>query len=927
MLCFFLMHYTSVTFAQPVLCMQIGQNFVPHDVVGANDNSITHTSSLGGPGWSFQNIEINGLLIVNTNFNIQSCKLKMGSNARIQVEPGVLFQSVGSQYFHCGNKFWKGFFLNGGTSNFYFNHIEDAKIAVEIKSADARAVMLANLFNRNERGVYAQNIAVNALLAGNTFSCHLWLNAGSYYSYTGIELINCPAATIGRTEAVEGYRNKFKDQQRGIYLLNSTATIGLSEFKNNRDCGISARNSVFTIRGAHLNMTSDFSNNEADVMAESSSMNVFYCYMDSCKTNNITSIANNNLEQIHLSDNEIHVTNYPDPQNFKAAIRLDRTRNGNDPTFRNTILRNRIFIHEFGLHDRRGIYVKGAASCRDFMWIDANVIEAEKGGADSHPTKFIDIDISGAENFQITKNVIRSANSYEHGSSRWGIFMVNGANLPAEGNMLWNNQVTGWGGNDNGCCAIHAENAGPWSICSNTTDNTYRGFHFTGNCGESVFGLNNIGDHNADPMNQYVGGAGLIMQGHGADNAFLGDQVCQANYWNPVDYSRPNAFTAILLGKNHDAPSQPTIWSNQFHVQNLADPHQAPIDRNPGSGWFVNGLECLTPTGCVGTLDPKLDEYDARMLDQYPVPNLAPEVEEWQSTRWVLAKLMRYPALNTGDAAAFKNAYAQSSAALYARFDSMLNAVANVTTSVQATLLALEEDIKQKQAQIEALETGISDYTQISPALLQSRSALLAELAMLAQQRDNLREQNALVVNALLDACAQFNNTLPVSQVYEQNQQRINTAAIKIAKGIELSQADKDALHQIAGQCLQVAGRTRSQAAGLLPAEENGGYWLEDTDSHNCPSRAGNRAEAISTGMLLSPNPASDLVKVAFERPASGVLTVYDQMGRALQDIALESPVSNLEIPVSQLSNGIYFLAFRNEAGKTSQSARFMVLR
>jgi len=254
------------------------------------------------------------------------------------------------------------------------------------------------------------------------------------------------------------------------------------------------------------------------------------------------------------------------------------------------------------------MHIRGGASIHDFMRIDSNTIEAMTGGNSGRQTKFIDIDISGADNFKVTRNTIRSTNTFSTGNNRWGIFMVNGANTPAEGNVLWYNNILGIGP-DGGCCAIHAENAGPWSICSNTTDHTYRGFHFIGNCGKSSFGLNTINDHNLDPLNLYVGGTGLFLQGHGADNAFLGDQECLGNHWALTDYSLANAYTAILLGNNLSGPSGSTIQINEFKVENLNDPHQAPIDRNPMQNWFKPGTDCLqTPTECAEQTSSGFDE-------------------------------------------------------------------------------------------------------------------------------------------------------------------------------------------------------------------------------------------------------------------------------------------------------------------------------
>lgn len=850
----------------------------------------------------------------------------MGRNAVIQIEPNIAFQSVTSKYFRCGNDFWTGFVLKGGTSDIWFNHIEDAAIAINIMSSSANLVLAGNTINRNNKGLYAQNITVNATVAANIFDCSTPLNAStSPLAYAGVHLISC-SAVIGRTDNVPGFRNTFKKQSFGMRISNSTATIGLSTFNGNTR-GVYATGSNVTIRGADAGLTTNFSFDGEDVYTTQSSMNLFFCHMDSCKRNNITSLLNNNKEQVHIHDNTIHVTNEPMPANEKFGISLDRSRNGSDEEFRNTIDRNHLIIHDFGGNRRRGMHIRGGASIHDFMRIDSNTIEVMTGGSQTIHTKFVDIDISGADNFKITRNTVRSTNGYATGNNRWGFFMVNGATTPAKGNVFLGNNILGIGPDD-GMCAVHAEDAGPWGICSNMTDHAYRGFHFIGSCGKSSFGANTIKDHNVDPLNAYVGGTGIFLQGHGADNVFLGDQECQANMWAVTDYALSNAYTAIVVGNETDPPLPSTIQNNQFKVADLSDPTQAPIDRNPMENWFIAGQCLQTPTDCVENQStPNFDEQDEWIRNNYPLPQISPSVEEWQSTRYVLAKLMRYPELATGNVLVFKNAYNQSSAALFARFDSMMSAISLATAGSQTNMKNLEISIQSKQAQINALDASITDYTNLEPGLLASRAVLLGELAVLSDQYNVLLTQNISTQESLLYACEQYNNTLPANKGYEQNQKLLNALAIQYARGIELTQVDKDALHAIAQQCTQIAGRTKAAAAAMLPPEEGAQYWRENPDEYNCPQRTARDAGPQDLGFSLSPNPCSDFLNVQFELPFVGNLSISDLSGRVLESRLIHDESKGLSIPVGHLSNGVYLLTCTNSSGKLPVSTKFVVLR
>jgi hypothetical protein len=911
--------------AQQTLCQQIGENFLPNFTIGTNEISFTFTSALGVADWNNQKVVINGTLVINSNFQINSCSLKMGKNASIQINPNVSFQTTFSKYFRCGNDLWTGFVVIGGNSVIAFSHVEDAKTGIDLRSSNASVGVGANVFNRNGKGVFAQNIVPNIILVANNFDCTSPVNGNVFpLASAGVELINCPSATIGRVDH-PFYRNLFKRQSIGVKLSNSTASIGLSTFNNN-SVGVSTQGGNVTIRGANAALPTNFSLNGNDIQAKSTSLEVFLCHLDSCRNNNITSLANNNREQVHIHDNTIHITNEPSPSNSKFGISLDRSKLGNDNLFRNTIDRNHIVIHSFGKNNRRGMHVRGGAATHDYMQIDSNTIEVKAGGSNATHTKFIDIDISGAENFRITRNTIRSENKFSTGNNRWGIFMVNGATSPAEGNILWSNNISGIGPDD-GCCAIHAENAGPWSICDNITDHTYRGFHFIGNCGKSMFGSNIIKNHNVDPLNLYVGGTGLFLQGHGADNVFLGDQECQSNFWELTDYPIANAYTAIILGNNLNGPSGSTLAKNEFLVQNLNDPHQAPIDRNPMQNWFKS-FQCFqTPTDCVAAIVNEIDEHDEWVKDNYPIPHPTPEVEEWQSTRYVLAKLMRYPELATGDVLDFKNAYNQSSAALFARFDSLMNALSAATSGSQTNLSNIEANIQTIQAQINTLDNSISDLNDLEPSVLTNRAILLSELASLSDQRNAILAVNTSAVASLLSTCTQYNNSLPANQVYEQNQKILNSLAIQQMLGVEFSQTNKNALHAIAQQCIQVAGRTKSAAAGMLPPEEGAQYWHENPDEDNCLERTVQDKISENIGITLSPNPCSEFLQVQFDAPFVGDLIISDLSGQVIRKLQILEKSLILDIPVDQLNNGIYLLSYSDHSGTKLSNAKFVVLR
>jgi hypothetical protein len=833
----------------------------------------------------------------------------MGKNAVIQIDPNITFQSVLSKYFRCGNDFWKGFVVLGGTADFWFNHIEDASIVLDIKSPSASLVVVGNKINRNNKGLFAENIAVNAIVAANTFDCTSPLNGSALpFASAGIELINC-SAVIGRTENVPAYRNVFRKQNFGIKLSKSTVTVGLSTFNNN-GIGVSANSSSnVTVRGVDAGLTTNTSLNGKDIYTERSSLKVFHCLLDSCKEDNISALINKNLEEIHIFDNIIRIRGTAFP---KYGIKLDRTTTGQDDQFRNTIKRNQIELaNNKGLG---AIYVTGFPSTHDKILIDSNVINVGVGANKN----FVSIFLSSAENFIVTRNIVTSTNTYSTGDFRWAFFLTNGTEDGLDkGNIFSKNSISGNGVADNGCCAVHAVNAGPWTMCENITDLTYKGFHFIGANAPSTFALNSIRNHDCSP------GGGFFSRGleiHGGDGEWgrIGDQICNDNTWTMPSYPGPSSQTAYILG-NEDY--------SEFYVPEMNDPNKVPTDRSPGGQQWFKLSQCLQAPDCSGNIVPEIDEYDERVRITYPVPQVPTSLSEWQDTRSLISKLMRYPALATGDMLVFKNSYSQSSSMLFARFDSLMNALSATTAGSQTTLKNLDISIQGVQAQISALDALVGDASIMPVGLMANRATLLNELSILSSQRNYLLDQNSSSREPILNALELINNALPANEVFEQNQKVINSIAINQARGLALSLQDSLALYAISQQCVHFAGRTKGKAASMLPPESGAHYWMEHGDDSGCTPVEERKITQQASEFSLSPNPCTSNLGIQFNSPFVGNISILDLSGRVVQQLVVHDKQQALNISVEQLSNGVYLLTCKNAAGELSSSSKFVILK
>lgn len=607
--------------------------------------------------------------------------------------------------------------------------------------------------------------------------------------------------------------------------------------------------------------------------------------------------------------------------NSKSAIVLDRPRFGHDGEFRAVIDRNQIHIHDYGYHQRSGINVNGNFPTSDYMRIDSNYILVDNGGLGGYITPFLSVSVNSAENFRITRNTLRSNNTRTTGYNRWGIFLSDGASNTANGNLLWGNDISGVGVHDGGFCALHAQNAGPWSICSNVTDLSYRGYHFMGSCGKSTFGLNLIKDHSIAGSNEPS--TGLMIQGLGGDNGYLGVQECQDNYWNPTSYNN-NGITAVLAGEGLNPAGSNTVTINEFAVQDINDPHQAPTDRRPANGWFITG-SCLEPTGCVSTTVNIIDEHDEWTRATWPQPFATAGVEEWQNVRAFMSKLMRYPALVQGSYDEFYFNWTSHSAGLFARFDSLLS-LTLARTSDQENMNMLDTQIRTVQSQIADLDAAIGDLATVNTAYWTQKSAFSEQLTGLVAQRENQLSTMTNWRDQVLDICEQFNKTLPENEIYEQNQKTLNALLIQKARDVEFSETDKQSLHSIAAQCVQVAGWTKDAAIGLLPAMEGNSYLKEDPGEYDCAeNRNVNGVIGTAKILLVSPNPADEKMLIQFSEPFSGIVNILDVTGRNVFEKTVSTETPSLEISVVNFKPGMYFISGNAQNGHELIKTKFIV--
>lgn len=918
--------------AQTSLCQEIGLNFVPDVTIGTTANSVTKTSSLSGiPGWNSKKILINGRLEIDTDFEIKDCVLKMGSSSTIKLDGVHTFKSENSKYFHCGTDLWTGFIIEAGSGSpfisFNTNRIEDAAKAIDLRKSDMNIGIVGNTINRNLVGLYANNIAVKALIAGNKFDATPVPNNFDM-SEAGIQFKDCPAVSIGFANTLFVATNSFHNQQSGIDLYNTTVSIKQAEFKDNL-VGINAALSVIDLHGYSKNKRTNFVRSQHnDVVTTQSNLNAYYCNFEDCQSSNIVSDQNDALQRIRITDNVFDITNSinGDDNNLsilKYGIRIQRSLGGSGLGYLNMIERDVFFIRDFGFKVRGAILVDASTNATDFFSIKDNKIDVYKGGNQFGNFGFVDVNVKASKNFIIKNNRIRNFdNTFETGRSRWGFYLHDG-DSETNGNYLSNNQVYGENTFDGGCCAIHASKCGPWNICGNTTDKTYRGFHFLGECGTSFIGGNTIKDHECSFDDGYWG-TGLLVD----NGAYIGDQICENNNWEKYYYSTYKSFAAQHINYG---------GKNRFLVENINDPNQTPLSRSPIGGgvpWFdqIEYIQPSIPSGCsllAANVDPDISKYEIDFASSALLSNTFLNVDAWENTRQLMKKLFEYPSLVSTNTilGQFKNIHHESSAGVYARFDSMYLAALKVAPALQSAIRQYDDTIVQKYAALESLDADVVDINQLDGNYWALRANLLDAIGVASIQRSALQTQIRLERVPLLLACAQFNTALPENQPYEMNQKAINTLLLKRVNGQLLDSLDRAILHTIARQCNQIAGRTRDRAIAMLPPRESVFYQRENPAVFDCTDRSQTMDHSTSgIELQLWPNPAKDVMHLGFEKPFSGRIRIVNLAGKLMQVYEGISGTNFLDMHVAEMPSGVYILSAETSSGMFINQ-RFVVFK
>ncbi|GAB4254712.1 MAG: hypothetical protein Kow0027_20990 [Saprospiraceae bacterium] len=603
----------------------------------------------------------------------------------------------------------------------------------------------------------------------------------------------------------------------------------------------------------------------------------------------INSVDNTGSEYVIIRNDSMHVMAN---QNTTIGINLERSVASGMETH-NYIHDNAIVITD--TKRAIGINVSGFNPAIDVLEIDTNHVHVQNTFSDMQGIK---VSSEGTHNNRILRNVI-DATAGTIGGERYGIFTSLQSGV---GNQIINNRVHG--NPDNSYlgrlqCCIHVTNSPGIIVCSNTTEDASRGFHFIFDSDGSTFSENQ--------MNPAMWG--LLLHW-----ARIGDQVRTANRWS-TSIGAFQMFAAQLVSNPQDPLTFP---QNSEFLIHSPQPQFFPSNINPPMGWFQ--LNEGAARDCFNNLfEGTLTEGEQQLVSGTLNVSGLSAADLWDLERRMLLKLMRNPELMPpgSDAEAFYNA----------RLGTVMYQLASVEQDWKQAMLPGAAD----QSAIDNYQNGIFglldqlaaiDANTPQPASFQEALDSLkvgARAAVLSQLRSTRNSLDAVLAGMYAQRTADLTvvqstlDGINTSTVYETNRKQLFQMLSDWGAGQEPDSTDLVFVRSLAAQCPSEGGDAVEYARNLLPVCEQGQY-LSDDPSEPC-NRSFLGTEVESPGkVVVHPNPTTSLLQVDFPAATTGTLRLLSISGVELRSWQVRES-SRATLHLDELPAGLYFLQVPTTGG------------
>ena len=898
------------------------------------------------------NIDLIGDLIVDIDFTLLNCIVRIMPNVEIVVEPGVNFTLDGSKLFCC-DQMWKGIRLEKDSKIITKSNteIEDALVAIEAKCT-ARLSIANTIFNRNLVGIKlgqtgtfwdpCPSFPVFTKFSQNTFQCNAPLNHPDEITYAGIQILKTNV-TIG---AINSGPNKFKnirfgirfDSQwpgtsiinrcdfesvltDGIFIADGNITIKNCNFTN---CGFRGINSLIT-RGLVVEQCRFYCNDDVAGQGNFNNWNLYHHIR-------AAGFALNCDVNINHNNFRCNFTNQEKIEDFIGIEIIGDLTMGSLTHFQiewNTF----DFLLEQNSPTQRDcaqIQLSGEFPSTSSTNIEFNNFTLDQPNfqlGQSNQVIGINVLNGSKNNLSIYSNTFESEAigplaDPTHESAIRLLGSVGSGNI-VSGNVIRYNPSTGFSVD-----FLYGLRVGDFTntlYCQNTLRESSYPTIFRGTCMGTTYYANTV-----------VGGGNWLRISAG----FIGEQGVEegesnSNKWYEKWTNIITTVHAYCTVPNLAPLSRFWVHTPQSIRQNnppiytyFSEYHPAVIDPDQSDEWFKYSLEC--EPGALDCIDHISVDKSDQVIANYSLDTLVEDPAFLYTAKYYLySKLLQNPEI-LSEFQEFPSFVATESTSTVGKFYEVNQLILEGLSET----LGIVDDLEQLKEEEEELKSNllIADSilnspttTSIYASALSSKFTSLLQLHLLDSLYSEYAKNYQENLSSKLEDALNLNNQIVTSHTHEEYEKNVNEISIlrALAQGGTLSAFQIATLQDIASECPKVGGHSVYRARGLL-YDCNAGGWNDNTE--NCfPEPEIVRPVILDTLQgrttpkqffsLFSvyPNPSKDGFYVKLPSNEGGKITILDSFGKVWRLLDLRGSEDYVEM--REAPAGVYICKITTSNG------------
>ncbi|REJ81327.1 MAG: T9SS C-terminal target domain-containing protein [Bacteroidetes bacterium] len=849
-------------------------------------------------------IVINGTFIINRDFAFINCRdISFAPGARLLVKSGIVLtieNSVLRPFVECC-KMWKGIYVEtNGKILFTGNEIHQAEHAIHV--VDKCSFLIRDSeFKNNYVGMYAGDIGTTSVtgLIENTrftsmpYNCEPGL--GQYYynfvdrylgqktatgnrPFAGIELKNVSYIRIGNSLNTPTGNINFDNLSNGILSDNSNVYIDNCTFDkilpvwnysnsllNVNGCAVRSNRSTINFTGLGGLSTSPHTIKECQ----------YGVALLSLSTGLVRQVHTNPLTRYGIYvrfSRDVQILNNCINAMFKGIYTY------NNPNIKLNIEENKISLNPF---------ISGG-SCIEFSEratpasrvVYKNQLFANKGNYGIYS--------NGTRASLIQENYIQTTNARINS----GIHAVGSPFNVYKCNILESINT----GNRNGNYGINISLSTGSEVSCNSTDENGYGIRFNGPCANTRLQGNEIYNHNT----------GLYL----AYDANIGQQYNKGNRWLGT-YTNYGAFLSNI--DNFRA------FLNRFSINPVCS---GCITSNNGVpfGWFLSNsndyFTCIDSSTCQLNSEflSTITNEDILVASDSSFGQQFEQTTNYYMKRYLYDKIRENPEFmaNVPILQSFYNQNILNSVGLYSQLEIEITDALKWESTYLNVYNTNVFNISSFTLRIHELDSLIEHDSSLKP----ERDSLISLVEQLMVSNENLLQDILLIQEYKLNNVEIENETIPVSELYESNEQIVNEIYLNTLAKDEyyLNSDQKQQLESIIVQCPFAGGPAVYTALMLYQMINDSIIMDEDL---TCPTFgiAPRHGRKISNEVVVYPNPtnSSIFIKNLSNLENASKLLIFDTYGKLLGDIELPLDVDVYEIHLNDLSPSIYYYRIMND--------------